>query len=543
MLRSDPTPTHRQRKCLHEHWKNCHDYPEAHTWETRDQEDIEEEEAVRALVAAEDDSYLAYDEACKIRQLTPSASVKGVFATDYKTKVIGKYEDAAQMPSMMGQLTPTTSMSLQTRSGREEKMISRTPQRSACVEEAELFENWWAEIAADLKMEETFSKEDLSNLRRSLELWQSAVEATIREKVIREVVHKLSPDHSQQPSPFKEDEEEHTDEPDEPWITETSDEAEEYEEESEEMSEETCNVPGHSKPRHYQKQDSAFAHVQLARNKTEEYLEEKPSTSGPPPGYDEDWCGPWEGGNNALEEETPDEAQEYVDNFSKIPAEVIEYPKKPRDAPAWYDEDWCGPWEGGSTFNDTEVPAEAKEYPELPNTEEWNTRWWEEPTNEPSPWQQQVDAAHQRRKRPSKKKRPIENSKQRSLCGLTGMFPLRYRKDIFARDAPTETNRAVVRAQKNPRHFRGVDKSRRGKPRRKPTSDMAENQEGAKGQEKSAARPYSALNAQDESKSSRGEIPLYWFVTHLLDCQAVKLAGLRSKEPRTSCVGTRLKRG
>ncbi|KAF8265643.1 hypothetical protein EI94DRAFT_1702339 [Lactarius quietus] len=58
-----------QRKCLHEHWKNCHDYPEAHTWEARNQKDIEEEEAIRALVAAEDDSYLAYDEACKVRQL------------------------------------------------------------------------------------------------------------------------------------------------------------------------------------------------------------------------------------------------------------------------------------------------------------------------------------------------------------------------------------------------------------------------------------------------------------------------------------------
>ncbi|KAF8258494.1 hypothetical protein EI94DRAFT_1815227 [Lactarius quietus] len=72
MLRSDPAQTaktQRQRKCLHEHWKNCHDYPEAHTWESRAEEDIEEEEAVRALVAAEDDSYLAYDEACRVRQL------------------------------------------------------------------------------------------------------------------------------------------------------------------------------------------------------------------------------------------------------------------------------------------------------------------------------------------------------------------------------------------------------------------------------------------------------------------------------------------
>ncbi|KAF8257958.1 hypothetical protein EI94DRAFT_1816420 [Lactarius quietus] len=71
MLRSDPAQaakTQKQRKCLHEHWKSCYDYPEAHTWESRAKEDIEEEEAVRALVAAEDDSYLAYDEACRVRQ-------------------------------------------------------------------------------------------------------------------------------------------------------------------------------------------------------------------------------------------------------------------------------------------------------------------------------------------------------------------------------------------------------------------------------------------------------------------------------------------
>ncbi|KAF8263371.1 hypothetical protein EI94DRAFT_1704038 [Lactarius quietus] len=64
-----PALGRKQRKCLHEHWKNCHDYPEAHTWEAHDQKDIEEEEAVRALVAAEDDSYLAYDEVYKVRQL------------------------------------------------------------------------------------------------------------------------------------------------------------------------------------------------------------------------------------------------------------------------------------------------------------------------------------------------------------------------------------------------------------------------------------------------------------------------------------------
>ncbi|KAF8257594.1 hypothetical protein EI94DRAFT_1708826 [Lactarius quietus] len=55
--------------------RNCHDYPEAHTWESRAEEDIEEEEAVRALIAAEDDSYLAYDEACKVRQLVTGSDL------------------------------------------------------------------------------------------------------------------------------------------------------------------------------------------------------------------------------------------------------------------------------------------------------------------------------------------------------------------------------------------------------------------------------------------------------------------------------------
>ncbi|KAF8262421.1 hypothetical protein EI94DRAFT_1704796, partial [Lactarius quietus] len=260
-----------------------------------------------------------------------------------------------------------TSMNMPRIEEAKRRLVSRTPRRSTRVEEAELFESWWAQIAADLKMEETFSKGDLSKIRRSLELWQSAVEATIREKVISEVVHKLSPDHSQQPSPFTDDEEEHTEEPDEQWF------------QQEEM-------PGEA----------------------EEYLEEKkPSTSGPPPGYDEDWCGPWEGGDDALEEETPDEAEEYVEDFSKTPEEAEEYLKAPeeaaeypskkpwREAPAWYDEGWCGPWEGGATFTEKEEPEEAQEYLESPNTEEWNMRQWEKPTNAPSSWQQQVDAAHQ----------------------------------------------------------------------------------------------------------------------------------------------------
>ncbi|KAF8265097.1 hypothetical protein EI94DRAFT_1702771 [Lactarius quietus] len=81
LLRSDPTLGRRQRKCLHEHWKNCHDYPEAHTWESRAEKDIEEE-AARALVAAENDSYLAYDEACKVRQLSHRCWQEGYSRTN-----------------------------------------------------------------------------------------------------------------------------------------------------------------------------------------------------------------------------------------------------------------------------------------------------------------------------------------------------------------------------------------------------------------------------------------------------------------------------
>ncbi|KAF8258246.1 hypothetical protein EI94DRAFT_1815765 [Lactarius quietus] len=115
----------------------------------------------------------------------------------------------------------------------------------------------------------------------------------------------------------------------------------------------------------------------------------------------------WEGGDDALEEEMPDEAEEYVEDkqdldrspeeaeeYLEAPGEAAEYlHKKPwREAPAWYDEGWCGPWEGGTAFTEQEEPEEAKEYPKLQHAEEWNTRQWEAPTNEPSPWQQQIDA-------------------------------------------------------------------------------------------------------------------------------------------------------
>ncbi|KAF8268009.1 hypothetical protein EI94DRAFT_1801011 [Lactarius quietus] len=83
----DPAPSCKQHKCLHEHWKNCQDYPEANTWEAHDQKDIEEEEAIRALVAAEDDSYLAYEEACRVRQLVSNMITRGM-TPDAGRKVI-----------------------------------------------------------------------------------------------------------------------------------------------------------------------------------------------------------------------------------------------------------------------------------------------------------------------------------------------------------------------------------------------------------------------------------------------------------------------
>ncbi|KAF8261343.1 hypothetical protein EI94DRAFT_1705592 [Lactarius quietus] len=69
----------RLRKARHEHWKNCQDYPEEHTWVAGQPEYCEEEEEVRALVwaqadewpeAAEEDYYVEEDEVLRIRQLS-----------------------------------------------------------------------------------------------------------------------------------------------------------------------------------------------------------------------------------------------------------------------------------------------------------------------------------------------------------------------------------------------------------------------------------------------------------------------------------------
>ncbi|KAF8261875.1 hypothetical protein EI94DRAFT_1809646 [Lactarius quietus] len=312
--------------------------------------------------AAEEEDYeVEEDEALCIRQLTIPASVNVALKTDYKKKDIGKYEDAALMPSMTELSTPTTSMNVpRIRQGR---VFTRTPGRRRCIEEAELFERNWDHIKSDFILEEKFSKQNLSRLCRSLEIWQSAVEATIREKVASEAVLKLSPDCSPSPplspslpsqeynlslSMFPDDEEEEEEE--------MPGKAIEYAEgpDSDDESEEDEDEPGE------------------AEESAEEEEEDMPSTGGPPPGYDEDWDGPWTPKQDQEEEKMPEEAEEYLTS-----PEVAE------------EEEW-NKYQRGDTGEHT--PYDPKflsspfflEMPEAPPT----------PVG-PSSWQQNVEAAQQ----------------------------------------------------------------------------------------------------------------------------------------------------
>ncbi|KAF8256595.1 hypothetical protein EI94DRAFT_1821711 [Lactarius quietus] len=66
-----PSDNNKTCRCMHEHWKNCQDYPEAHQWVGKDPE-YDEEEQVRALVWAQEtdeENYLEGDEALRIAQL------------------------------------------------------------------------------------------------------------------------------------------------------------------------------------------------------------------------------------------------------------------------------------------------------------------------------------------------------------------------------------------------------------------------------------------------------------------------------------------
>ncbi|KAF8266526.1 hypothetical protein EI94DRAFT_1802972 [Lactarius quietus] len=74
LSRSDivsPSDNVKTRRCMHEHWKDCQDYPEAHKWVGKDPE-YDEEEQVRALVwsqETDEEDYIGEGEALKIAQL------------------------------------------------------------------------------------------------------------------------------------------------------------------------------------------------------------------------------------------------------------------------------------------------------------------------------------------------------------------------------------------------------------------------------------------------------------------------------------------
>ncbi|KAF8256816.1 hypothetical protein EI94DRAFT_1820248 [Lactarius quietus] len=102
------------------------------------------------------------------------------------------------MPSMMGLSTPTTSMNMPRT--KQTRVVSRVPRKSTSVSEAELFNQHWKQIKDDFILEEKFTKWNLRRLRRSLELWQEAVEEEVRQKIAAEAVLKLSSDGPHTPS-------------------------------------------------------------------------------------------------------------------------------------------------------------------------------------------------------------------------------------------------------------------------------------------------------------------------------------------------------
>ncbi|KAF8259601.1 hypothetical protein EI94DRAFT_1903835 [Lactarius quietus] len=67
-----PSDNVKTRRCMHEHWKDCQDYPEAHKWVGKDPE-YDEEEQVRALVwsqGTDEEDYIGEGEALRIAQLS-----------------------------------------------------------------------------------------------------------------------------------------------------------------------------------------------------------------------------------------------------------------------------------------------------------------------------------------------------------------------------------------------------------------------------------------------------------------------------------------
>ncbi|KAF8256972.1 hypothetical protein EI94DRAFT_1709850 [Lactarius quietus] len=386
---------------MHEHWKDCQDYPEAHKWVGKDPE-YDEEEQVRALVwsqGTDEEDYIGEGEALRIAQLimedhgrheigcgipdsrrsgqfpvwvdsdgsqmvvfisdsceavclmdykvTIPASANVALKTDCKTKDIGKYEDAALMPSMMELSTPTTSMHMPRTE--QARVVSRAPRKSTRVSEAELFNQHWKQIKDDFILEEKFTKWNLRRLRRSLELWQEAVEEEVRQNIAAEAVLKLSSDGPHTPSrnsPTPDEEAER------PWGWQFN-----YDESDEEE-------PG-----------KAIEYVEGPDSDDEEepgeaeeqYTEEDPDEEETITADDEAMYPPWilhpkevrapeeaeeyptetqirrprRDNNTSQEEEVPDEAEEYVEDV-KSPA-VAEKEEEETKEDDGYDEDWMGP--------------------------------------------------------------------------------------------------------------------------------------------------------------------------------------------------------
>ncbi|KAF8256978.1 hypothetical protein EI94DRAFT_1819519 [Lactarius quietus] len=234
-----PSDNVKTRRCMHEHWKDCQDYPEAHKWVGKDPE---------------------YDEE----------------------------------------------------------------------------EQHWKQIKDDFILEEKFTKWNLRRLRRSLELWQEAVEEEVRQKIAAEAVLKLSSDGPHTPS-------RNSPTPDEEAET-LGDGKEDPDEEETITADDVDMYPPwilHPKENRRPRRDN----------------------------------------NTSKEEEVPDEAEEYVEDV-KSPA-VAEKEEEKAEEDDGYDEAWMGP-RGEYTPFDPKF-LNSKYFREMPT----------EPSEGSNPWQQQVEAAKQ----------------------------------------------------------------------------------------------------------------------------------------------------
>ncbi|KAF8257128.1 hypothetical protein EI94DRAFT_1818917 [Lactarius quietus] len=289
------------------------------------------------------------------------------------------------MPSMMGLSTPTTS--LNTPRIEKARLVSRAPRKSTSVSEAELFNQHWKQIKDDFILEEKFTKWNLRRLRRSLELWQEAVEEEVRQNIAAEAVLKLSSDGPHTPSrnsptPDKEAER--------PWGWQFN-----YDESDEEEPDKAIEyVEG---PDSDDEDEPGEAE--------EQYTEEDPDEEETITADDADMYPPWvlhpkevrapeeaeeylaeanrrprRDNNTSQEEEAPDEAEEYVEDV-KSPA-VAEKEEKAEEDDG-YDEAWMGP-RGEYTPFDPKF-LNSKYFREMPT----------EPSEGSNPWQQQVEAAKQ----------------------------------------------------------------------------------------------------------------------------------------------------